>query len=369
MVRSAMPTLYLLRLWRSWQRVLRGWRAPASPFAPEVPEAVAGAEPADAVADGAADAVARAPADANPAVGVAATVPEPAPEAGAQADAVPALDAATQAAFLGWLFGLGAPDAGDALTLPEPDISLLELSYLNRLEQERDQLANDRRAIPRPPAVLPKLMAVLRDDGAGAIDIARLVAKDAALVGEVLNRANSAWYRRGPRIPTLERAVVLLGRDGMSQLIAAAAMRPLLDLRSGRLSAVVAPRLWDVSCQRAAAAAMLAHARRMEVFDAYLAGLLVDIGLSAAIRFVDRLLGARPLPRSVAFYRALWAQGLLLCAQVLGHWNLPQPVVVAIAEQDGERPDAACSPLGRLLREADAATRAQLAAAKVVERA
>ena len=41
----------------------------------------------------------------------------------------------------------------------------------------------------------------------------------------------------------------------------------------------------------------------------------------------------------------------------------------AIAEQDGELPDAACSPLGRLLREADEATRAQLAAGEVAERA
>lgn len=345
MVRSAMPTLYLLRLWRSWQRVLRPRRAPALPL-------LLG------------EALARAAAVQDP-VAVAAEVErvEAVAMEAVQADAAPAIDAATHAAFLGWLFGLGAPGAAAAQPVPEADISLLELGYLDRLEQGRTQLAADRRAIPRPPAVLPKLIAVLRDDGAGAIDIARLVAKDAALVAEVLNRANSAWYRRGPRIPTLERAVVLLGREGMSQLIAAAAMRPLLDMRSGRLSALVAPRLWDVSCQRAAAAATLAHARKLDVFDAYLAGLLVDIGLSAAVRFIDGLVGPRPLPRSLAFYRALWVQGLLLGTQVLAHWNLPRAVVLAIEEQGDGAGDAVCSPLGRVLREADAVTRGGLAAA------
>ncbi len=274
----------------------------------------------------------------------------PTPDAGPDAAADAAPDDERRGDFLLWCFAPCADAAAPA--------SADELDCLDRLDAELARLADDPRAIARPPLVLPRLLAALRHEHADAQDLARLIARDTALVADVLSQANSAYYRRGAAINTLERAVVVLGREGLSRLIAAAALRPLLSPGSGRLSACATPRLWELGNQRASGAAILAHARQLAMFEAYLGGLLLDLGLSTAIRCVDRLVGPLPLPRSLAFYAALSTKGRALGTQMLQLWTLPPAILRAVAEQTD-----ACGPLsalGGVLRDADRAAQRQL---------
>ena len=280
-----------------------------------------------------------------------ATPPAPwwqdAPSA-AQAPDAAAPDDARRGDFLLWCFAPCADAAAPA--------SADELDCLGQLDAELARLVANPHAIARPPQVLPRLLAALRHEHADAQDLARLIARDTALVADVLSQANSVYYRRGAAINTLERAVVVLGREGLSRLIATAALRPLLSPGSGRLSACAASRLWALGEQRAASAAKLAHARQLAMFEAYLAGLLLDLGLSASIRCVDRLVG--PLPRSLSFYAALTVRGRALCAQLLQRWTLPPAILRAVAEQaDAIGP---LSALGAVLHDADVAARRHL---------
>ena len=67
----------------------------------------------------------------------------------------------------------------------------------------------DTMAAQRPVAA--QIVALTHADDAGAKDLSRLLAADAALAGRVLKLANSAYYRLRGRVSSLQFAVTVVG--------------------------------------------------------------------------------------------------------------------------------------------------------------
>ena len=87
--------------------------------------------------------------------------------------------------------------------------------------------ATQARYTPRRPNLLPQLMRALGDEEMSRRTLAALIARDPALVGSLLKMANSAFYRVTSKpVESVERAVVILGSDGLRSMIAAALMQP-----------------------------------------------------------------------------------------------------------------------------------------------
>ncbi|WP_332877961.1 HDOD domain-containing protein [Massilia sp. S19_KUP03_FR1] len=192
--------------------------------------------------------------------------------------------------------------------------------------------------VPRVPAVIPQLLASLRDDTLSGADLARQVAQDVVLVAEVIREANSPYYRPATPVKTIESAVMLLGLNGLRMLLARVAFRPVIGIQSGRFARQVAPLVWTQSEQCALAASILAGGLDANAFDAYLAGLMHNIGLIVAFRVIDRImpaggraLSAATLPDSPAFCASLLEQARALSSTIAAEWNFPAPVVSAIA--------------------------------------
>ncbi|MCD6294776.1 MAG: HDOD domain-containing protein [Deltaproteobacteria bacterium] len=72
--------------------------------------------------------------------------------------------------------------------------------------------------IPTLPAVVPKLLSVMENDGADASDIAGTISTDPALSSKILKVANSAYYGFSQEILSLKLAMPLLGHNMVKSL-------------------------------------------------------------------------------------------------------------------------------------------------------
>jgi HD-like signal output (HDOD) protein len=72
---------------------------------------------------------------------------------------------------------------------------------------------------------------------------------------------------------------------------------------------------------------------RYDPFDAYLAGIAVNIGMIVTIRIMDQLRKSREIPESTAFYKLISVKAKQLSVFVAEHWRFPATVVDALQEQ------------------------------------
>ncbi|SFD67172.1 HDOD domain-containing protein [Massilia yuzhufengensis] len=248
-------------------------------------------------------------------------------------------------AFFRWLGGAAA-HVGSA---PEQ----LILDELARLARQPEAAAD---LVPRVPAVIPQLLRSLRDDGIPAAELARQVAQDVTLVAEVIREVNSPYYGATAKVGTIEGALMLLGQNGLRMLLARVAFRPVISAQGGRLARQAAPQVWSQSEKCAAAASMAAPALGADPFEAYLAGLMQNVGLIVAFRLADQVAGAAALPQSDAFAHALMDSARTLSARIAALWELPQPVSGAILQAGM----AGAAPLAQALREGDRLSKLRL---------
>lgn len=181
----------------------------------------------------------------------------------------------------------------------------------------------DRQLIPRLPAMLPRLMSTLRDPASTNRQLASLIGRDMVSVSEVLRLANSPFYRRSHETRSLEQAVLVIGREGLKQMVSNLLVKPIFGAHQGRFSAAAGPLLWEQSEKAAVVNAALAKHDRADEFDAYLAGISSNLGLLVGCRVLDKLATPLPQPHSQAF-REQWLNiSRQLSARVIRLWDFP----------------------------------------------
>jgi HD-like signal output (HDOD) protein len=287
---------------------------------------------------------------AAPAAPAASTEPGPPAAGAAFSDAAAGAAATSQEidpaqAFWRWL-SAGAASVSAPNAASHAALVLTELDRLILAPLEAGGL------VPRVPEVIPQLLRSLRDEAASSADLARQVARDPALVAELIREANSPYYRASSQVRTIDAALMVLGRNGLRMLLARAAFRPLIGMQGGRHSRQAGPRIWRHTEHCAQAAGMLAPSLGADPFEAYLAGLMEDLGLIVALRLFDGMLEAEALPQDPAFVDALLGRTRALAAQIAMQWELPPPIAAAILGAAGKGPSAD-QPLARALGRAE----------------
>jgi HD-like signal output (HDOD) protein len=206
---------------------------------------------------------------------------------------------------------------------------------------------------PRRPQLLPQLLNVVNDEDSSGREIASIISRDPALAGNLLRIANSALYRVRPEpIESIERAVALIGTDGLRHLIAVALMQPVLSDRGGalgRLPAIV----WEHTLLSAVAAAEHArHVERIDPFSAQMLGLLHGLGSIVVVQVArdsyERYAGVAPDADRVRQLLERWSAPTALRLQQ--GWNLPVRIAPALEDQRCNVPLDELTPLGRSLR-------------------
>ena len=215
--------------------------------------------------------------------------------------------------------------------------------------------ATQKRLTPRRPNLLPQLMRAINDEEVSRRELSAIIARDPSMVGSLLKMANSAYYRvAAGRIESIERAVVILGTDGLRSLVASSILQPIFQINSEKASSRFPEVVWE-HAQRSAHAA-IPHAALVERTDAFGAELLCLIaGLAEIILFratIDHCQNNperrthRPTPQLIAALLA--SQAPVFAWRLAAEWDLSEWMLAALEEQTTAAEPA--TRLGRSLR-------------------
>lgn len=225
----------------------------------------------------------------------------------------------------------------------------------------------DTRRLPPMPEIAPRILRLANDPNADAADLAEVVQLDPALAAQVVHWANSPLYVVGNNVTGVRDAIVRVGFDlVMSLAFGLAAMRPFRVPKEGPvgLHAIWRSSLYSASlCHRLVR--RLHPELRPELPTAYLSGLLHNLGLLLLghlfpdeHRLVGRLMEANPqVPLINVESYICGVDHVQMGLWLMEAWQMPEPVQVALREQDDEDYEgehAACAGLvllsDRLLR-------------------
>lgn len=290
------------------------------------------------------------------------SVVAPWPEPSAPAEPVPSLSSRD---IQDWFYRLvlGMPGS-ETVELRQP-----EQVMLKRLDELCGGDRFDITSLPRLPEVLPQLLRLLKSDNSDGTKVAKLIGRDPVLVGEVMRVTQSAHYRTAKPISSLQHAVVLLGHDGLRQMVTQHVMKPILQATAGMLGHAAGQRLWD-HAERCAHASMYLAKGHGDPFEAYLAGVVCNAGVGAMVRVLDQEAPPTLGVFSRNFLTTYVAMANHLTLRAARHWELPPNVVEALRERLEARSKAPVTELGNALLAADHLAMIQMLADNhVVDRA
>lgn len=238
-----------------------------------------------------------------------------------------------------WLFGR---EAGAGL-----DTNPLEDQVLEALDAIAASQQSGAMLVRRMPGLIPQLLQSLRSEQFSGAALSRTISSDVVLVAEVIRLANGAC--QGAGITSVEHAVILIGQEGLRQLITSVAFRPIIDIHSGACTRTLAPRLWEHAERCAVACRARAQAAGVDPFEAFLAGLVHNVGLIVALRVMDQVAKDGRGLGSEVFCAHLARTARALTGGIGREWDFAPAVTQALADQGGVGRGMRPSPLGRLL--------------------
>jgi HD-like signal output (HDOD) protein len=198
--------------------------------------------------------------------------------------------------------------------------------------------------LPTLPRVAMDVLSLAERPDVTTRALARVVSRDPALVAKILRTVNSGACAPGRKVGNLDRALELLGLEGIRTLVLGFSLAG--DLRKTRShGGFDRGAYWRRSVYAGAAAEILTDEFRLPLREeAFLAAVLMDIGMLA----LDRVLGEEygGLTASAASHEDLCALekaslGLTHAevAEILaGRWALPEVLAIPIAHH--HRPGA-----------------------------
>jgi HD-like signal output (HDOD) protein len=210
-----------------------------------------------------------------------------------------------------------------------------ELAVLEPARRVLSGLALQAKYLPRRPSLLPRLMSSINSNSHSMRDLAKIIGDDGALLGGLLRLANSSFYRviGAKPIDSLQKAVTLVGTDGIRSLVATALLHPVMTGSRGPFAGF-AETTWEHS-QCAAECAEL-HAAQIEHADPFSARLLVllhGLANNTVFRIArDECLSASVTVRPAALAKLLddWVGPTAL--RIAENWQLPAELTRVLAE-------------------------------------
>jgi diguanylate cyclase (GGDEF)-like protein len=185
-----------------------------------------------------------------------------------------------------------------------------------------------------------EVLDLSQDPDIGTAKIAKVIARDPALVAKILKVANSAWYGVRREVTTLSQAVNLLGINGtMSLALSFSLVRGLQKANSESFGHQA---YWRRSVIAATAALSTGKFLKfLNTDEIFLASLLQDIGmlvLSEAVRPYGKIVGAAKQDHNLLVEmerKELGVDHAHVGAWFLEKWGLPGILVSAVSQSHG----------------------------------
>jgi HD-like signal output (HDOD) protein len=213
--------------------------------------------------------------------------------------------------------------------------------------------ATEPRYAPRRPMLLPQILRAVSDNDTSRRELANMIARDPALVGSLLKLANSPFYRVNAQpVESVDRAVAVMGTDGIRSLIAAALVQPVF--RTGTSESTRFPEIvWEHTYRSAAAGEV--HAAIVEDSDPFAAQLLALVtGLAAIVVYRVALdvyaTKSKLNPDPTVIAKLLNDNTGTVARRIAASWELSERILEALDDQLPGRNAAPQTSLGRSLR-------------------
>ena len=255
----------------------------------------------------------------------------PLEEAGRAGDPIPEAEPLTPAQIIGKLhqLSLGAAAVGESWEAGHDEV----ISATSDVLQDA---ATEDRYTPRRPSLLPQLLRAMNDEEVSRRELVTIISRDPSLVGNLLKMANSPFYRMSAQaVESIDRAVVILGNDGIRSLIAAALAQPIFRIRSGDF-----PRFpeiaWEYTFRTASAAVThTAIVEKSDPFAAQLLGLVAGMASIVVFRVALDQYDVRPelKPHAGVIAALLDMQTAGVAKRIAASWGLSDRILAALDDQ------------------------------------
>jgi len=196
------------------------------------------------------------------------------------------------------------------------------------VELIRDRLAGDLRGLPVFHSVAVKLQQMFVSRDFRIEEVIRLINEDQSLASQVLKVGNSSYYTGLSKVATIKDAVIRLGAQEIANLVMMASQIELYRSGDPVLDNAM-QRLWDHALSCATGARWLASKTGYTSLatEAFMGGLLHDIGKLAIIKALDEILQAGGTKANVS--EILINEILDTMHEDVGHrlmlsWSLPE---------------------------------------------
>lgn len=239
-------------------------------------------------------------------------------------------------------------------TLMELELNPFEQDVLQRLEnifEENPQTLAEQ--IPRLPDITPKLLHLLRTNDFSWKEIASLISRDPVLLLEVLKLANSSRFNLQASEDRLEHVLVQLGLLEVRKVIMKTALKPIMLFEGGHFLKHCGTKIWEHSVKTGSVCQLIALQQKQDAFDAYLSGLLHNLGMTIVVQKMNSIEKLTDAPRSLLFKKQLLGLSKRLSVLIAQSWELQPPVIQAISDQTDELNNNK-SILGQILLQASA---------------
>ena len=148
------------------------------------------------------------------------------------------------------------------------------------LEKINNRLENDDFQLPVLPHIIMRLVSVIEDEKSTFQEIARIIMTDQVLISRILKVANSPVYSSGGQIDSIHMAIA---RMGMQAILNISTAIKLNEMNFSKIPQEKLQAILDDALKTAFLASGLARICKMDPEEAFLSGLLHDLGKTVII--------------------------------------------------------------------------------------
>lgn len=194
-------------------------------------------------------------------------------------------------------------------------------------DQARRIVLNGTVTLPPLPEIANRLLDLIKREDASIERVSELIANEPALAATVLRVANSATFGGLREVAQLDQAIARLGMRQVGHIVTGVVHRSNFET-ADPLRCPTLRTLWDHAITVALASRRLAASAGGDSGEAFLAGLLHDIGKLVVLRSVDAieaLPGAPPVTPAV-MEELIDTLHVELGHHVLQTWKISEPI-------------------------------------------
>lgn len=197
-------------------------------------------------------------------------------------------------------------------------------------------------SLPPLPTAVGRLLRLVNEPDVEFKEIARTISLDPSLTAQLLRVANSAYYGFSQQVQSVHQATVILGRYALRNMALSLAMIRLRG-HMKQIGPLTPEEFWRHCMAVACGARMLArHSRKVAAEEAFVAGLLHDIG---KLVFIDydragyggllRAAARGPAPLHTVERQVFGIDHAYVGAALCRHWDLPENISAGVAGHHG----------------------------------